>query len=112
VGGALIRLLLSQISGTLPGSRHIEESPGLLRMGVSWAEFSLVIGAMITAAAGRLYDCLQQQFQANRFFDVDAIEPGEFSHIIEERIRASDTIIVVIGLNWLDAHDGEGQRRR
>ena len=64
-------------------------------------------------AAGRLYDCLQQRFSSEQiFFDVDAIEPGlSFLHVIEERIRASDAIIVVIGLNWLDARDGEGHRR-
>jgi hypothetical protein len=64
-------------------------------------------------AAGRLYDCLQQRFSSEQiFFDVDAIEPGlSFMHVIEERIRASDAIIVVIGLNWLDARDGEGHRR-
>ena len=64
-------------------------------------------------AAGRLYDCLQQRFSSEQiFFDVDAIEPGlSFMQNIEERIRASDAIIVVIGLNWLDARDGEGHRR-
>ena len=64
-------------------------------------------------AAGRLYDCLQQRFSSEQiFFDVDAIEPGlSFLHVIQERIRASDAIIVVIGPNWLDARDSDGHRR-
>jgi TIR domain len=64
-------------------------------------------------AAGRLYDSLQQQFPRDQiFFDVDKIELGSsFVEVIQERVAASDVLLVVIGLSWISSRDGDGRRR-
>jgi hypothetical protein len=64
-------------------------------------------------AAGRLYDSLRQCFSNDQiFFDVDNMEPGlDFLTVIQEKVAASDAILVVIGPNWLNSRDSSGQRR-
>jgi hypothetical protein len=64
-------------------------------------------------AAGRLYDSLQQQFSSDQiFFDIDNIEPGlSFVEVIEERVAASDVILVVIGPGWIGSRDADGRCR-
>jgi hypothetical protein len=64
-------------------------------------------------AAGRLHDSLGQRFPKDQIFlDVDNIEPGQtFVSAIQERVAASDAMIVVIGPRWLDSKDSNGQRR-
>jgi TIR domain len=63
--------------------------------------------------AGRLYDCLRQQFPSDQiFFDVDNIDPGlNFGEVIQDRIAASDAILVVIAPGWIDVRDRDGRRR-
>jgi hypothetical protein len=65
------------------------------------------------AVAGRLFDHLSRHFgRKNVFRDIDAIEPGaEFVQVIAERIGACDALIAIIGKDWLDARDAQGQRR-
>jgi hypothetical protein len=64
-------------------------------------------------AAGRLHDGLLQEFSRDQIFlDVDNIEPGQtFANAIQERVAASDAMIVVIGPEWLNSSDSKGQRR-
>ena len=57
------------------------------------------------AHAGWLYEGLAERFGPGRVFrDVDAIHAGsEFVPRIENTLEAADTILVVIGRNWLGA---------
>ncbi|MBM4262440.1 MAG: toll/interleukin-1 receptor domain-containing protein [Deltaproteobacteria bacterium] len=63
--------------------------------------------------AGRLYDRLCARFGADRvFMDVDGIPPGvDFVAHIGAKVASCDTMIAVIGKKWLEARDGNGQRR-
>ena len=65
------------------------------------------------ASAGRLYDRLVDHFGKERVFrDLDAIVPGaEFATVIEARISQSKVLIAVIGKDWLNAKNEQGQRR-
>ena len=65
------------------------------------------------ASAGRLYDRLVDHFGKEQVFrDLDAIAPGaEFAKVIEARISQSKVLIAVIGKDWLNAKNEEGQRR-
>jgi hypothetical protein len=62
---------------------------------------------------GRLYDRLAEALGADRiFYDIDSIAPGQdFAVAVEERLRASDVVLVVIGPGWLDARSVDGHRR-
>lgn len=64
-------------------------------------------------AAGRLHDSLRRRFSSDQIFlDVDNIDLGSsFREVIRDRIAASDAILVVIGPDWLDSRDPDGQRR-
>ena len=64
-------------------------------------------------SAGRLYDDLTDRFGKDLVFrDLDAIEPGAvYGTIIDRAIARCDVLIAVIGNNWIDARDPNGQRR-
>ncbi len=63
--------------------------------------------------AGRLYDRLSAHFGAGEvFMDIDHIEPGEdFVEVIERKVGACETAVVLIGKRWLAAADASGARR-
>jgi hypothetical protein len=63
--------------------------------------------------AGRLYDRLAQAFgQKNLFMDVDHIPPGvDFADHLNNQVAACDVFIAVIGANWLDVRNEQGERR-
>jgi lipopolysaccharide export LptBFGC system permease protein LptF len=63
--------------------------------------------------AGRLYDYLKDYFGAERiFFDVDTIQAGtNFEQRITNELDNSDAALVLIGNQWLDIKDKEGNRR-
>ena len=63
--------------------------------------------------AGRLYDRLSAHFGAGEvFMDIDQIEPGEdFVEVIERKVGACATAVVLIGPRWLGAVDAQGYRR-
>lgn len=65
------------------------------------------------AAAGRIFDRLIACFgKANVFRDLDTIAPGvEFAAAIATYIARCDVLITIIGREWLNASDEEGQRR-
>lgn len=62
---------------------------------------------------GRLYDHLIQHFDRNDvFIDVDNIPPGtDFVTKLEEAVANCDVFIAVIGPQWLNITDEQGQRR-
>src|SRR5689334_11412384 len=60
------------------------------------------------AYAGRLYDHLAQKFPTSRIFmDIDNVDPG----VIKTSVESCQVLIAVIGRNWLDARDADGNRR-
>lgn len=63
--------------------------------------------------AGRLYDRLAGHFGPDHvFMDIDQIEPGEvFDQVIQEKLKAVQAAVVLIGEHWLDIADADGQRR-
>lgn len=63
--------------------------------------------------AGRLYDYLKDYFGPERiFFDVDTIQAGSnFEQKITTELENSDAALVLIGNQWLDLKDKEGNRR-
>jgi TonB family protein len=63
--------------------------------------------------AGRLFDDLVTQFGDDTvFMDVAAIEAGrDFRKAIEEGVTKCGVLLVLIGLEWLDAKDERGARR-
>jgi PDZ domain/TIR domain len=63
--------------------------------------------------AGRLHDRLAQAFgRKNLFMDVDNIPPGiDFVNHLNNQVAACDVFIAVIGPNWLDARNEQGDRR-
>lgn len=62
--------------------------------------------------AGRLYDRLQDRFGDDVFMDIDAIGPGvDYERLIDDTIDTVEVVIVVIGRQWLSAHDVDGSRR-
>ncbi|HEV2687606.1 MAG TPA: toll/interleukin-1 receptor domain-containing protein, partial [Bryobacteraceae bacterium] len=66
-----------------------------------------------SAYAGRLYDHVSARFGAERvFMDIDTIRPGDdFVQVISDRVAACDSLIAVIGKNWLSCRDSNGRRR-
>ncbi len=66
-----------------------------------------------SAAAGRLYDRLEQEFaKDNLFMDVDAIGAGQdFVAVLERQVAECDVLLAVIGKSWLGMADAEGKRR-
>jgi TonB family protein len=63
--------------------------------------------------AGRLFDDLVKHFGEDTvFMDVAAIEAGrDFRKAIEEGVTKCGVLLVVIGVEWLDAKDERGARR-
>jgi len=63
--------------------------------------------------AGRLFDILSGHFgRQNTFMDLDTIQGGDdFVAVIEEKIRASDVLVAVIGGHWVTIADEHGKRR-
>lgn len=61
---------------------------------------------------GRLFDRLQEAFQAEQLFmDVDSIAPGlDFVQVLEEQVAQCDVLLAVIGKGWIDARDAAGAR--
>ncbi|MGQ0674739.1 MAG: toll/interleukin-1 receptor domain-containing protein, partial [Rhodospirillales bacterium] len=64
-------------------------------------------------SAGRLHDRLAQDLPAGKLFmDVDAIAPGvDFVKEIDDKVKACDVMLAIIGRGWLMAADKEGRRR-
>jgi molecular chaperone DnaK len=62
--------------------------------------------------AGRLFDFIADRIgEADVFMDIDSIRPGEdFSAVIEDAIRQSAAVLVLIGPGWLGA-ERDGHRR-
>lgn len=63
--------------------------------------------------AGRIYDRLGSHFgYDNIFMDVDMIEPGvDFVDVINDAIKTSDVVMILIGKRWMNAADSQGNRR-
>ena len=63
--------------------------------------------------AGRLFDDLANEFgNAAVFMDVAGIEPGrDFRRAIDENVANCGVLLAIIGKNWLNIRDAEGQRR-
>lgn len=63
--------------------------------------------------SGRIYDRLIQSFNKDTVFkDVDSIPLGrDFRDILDEAVRRSDVVLVVIGSQWLELKDANGKRR-
>ncbi len=64
-------------------------------------------------ATGRIADRLQSHFGAdNIFYDITAIPLGvDFRKFINDQLDKTDVFLVIIGDNWLNAGDDEGNRR-
>lgn len=64
-------------------------------------------------AAGRLVDRLAQTYRRDQLFlDTDSIEPGlDFVQILSEKVEACDVLLAIIGPDWLNARDINGDRR-
>ena len=63
--------------------------------------------------AGRLFEGLVARFGRERvFFDVARIAPGQNFHaVIDDQLRASGALVVLIGSTWATANDANGRRR-
>jgi FHA domain/TIR domain len=66
-----------------------------------------------TIYAGRLHDSLCMRIGDEEvFMDLDAIEPGaDFVEHIEREVGSCEVLIALIGRDWIDARDVDGQRR-
>jgi hypothetical protein len=64
-------------------------------------------------ATGRLYDRLALEFgDKSIFMDVDSMRLGQdFVDRLTAEVHSCDALLAVIGPNWLDARDEEGNRR-
>jgi formylglycine-generating enzyme required for sulfatase activity len=63
--------------------------------------------------AGRVHDRLELEFGRDLLFmDVDAVPLGmNFIKILDEAVAKCDALLAVIGPNWLDLRDKDGNRR-
>jgi formylglycine-generating enzyme required for sulfatase activity len=63
--------------------------------------------------AGRVHDRLAQEFGRDLLFmDVDAIPLGaDFIKVLREEVAQCDVLLAIIGPNWLNVRDEEGNRR-
>jgi hypothetical protein len=62
--------------------------------------------------AGRLFDDLISKFGENVFMDVAAIEAGrDFRKVIDENVSTCGVLLAIVGKNWVDAKDENGNRR-
>lgn len=66
-----------------------------------------------SSATGRLADRLEEHFGAGRVFrDHQSINPGEdFTEAIRRAVSTSTVVLAIIGPEWLEAKNHEGQRR-
>ena len=66
-----------------------------------------------TIYAGRLHDALcARAGDDDVFMDVDALEPGvDFVEHIEREVGSCEILIALIGRDWVDVTDAEGNRR-
>jgi hypothetical protein len=66
-----------------------------------------------TIYAGRLFDSLCMRLGDEEvFMDLDAIEPGaDFVEHIEREVGSCEVLIALIGRDWLEATDAQGNRR-
>jgi hypothetical protein len=64
-------------------------------------------------AAGRLKEKLSDRFGAhNVFFDVDSIPVGvNFRTYLDNAVSQCDVLLAIIGRDWLEAKDEDGERR-
>jgi formylglycine-generating enzyme required for sulfatase activity len=65
------------------------------------------------AAAGRVNDQLEHELgRESLFMDVDAIPFGvDFVEVLNAEVAKCDVLLAIIGPNWLDAKDEDGNRR-
>jgi hypothetical protein len=63
--------------------------------------------------AGRVHDRLEREFGSDLLFmDVDAIPLGaNFIKVLREEVAKCEVLLALIGPNWLNARDEEGNRR-
>src|SRR5262249_36305011 len=63
--------------------------------------------------AGRVHDRLEREFGRDLLFmDVDAVPLGvNFVKVLSEEVAKCDVLLAVIGPNWLNARDEDGNRR-
>lgn len=63
--------------------------------------------------AGRLVDRLRQIYSEDQLFlDIDGIPAGtNFEAVLDERLKACDVLLAVIGPQWLSVQDTGGTRR-
>jgi formylglycine-generating enzyme required for sulfatase activity len=63
--------------------------------------------------AGRVHDRLAQEFGRDLLFmDVDAVPLGaDFIKVLREEVARCDVLLAIIGPNWLNVRDEEGNRR-
>ena len=63
--------------------------------------------------AGRVHDRLEREFGRDLLFmDVDAIPPGaNFVKVLGEEVAKCDVLLAIIGPNWLELRDEDGNRR-
>ena len=63
---------------------------------------------------GRIYDLLVEQFGDDAVFrDIDSIPITSlsFPEFLEQALRETRVVLVVVGPDWVDARDETGQRR-
>ena len=67
----------------------------------------------IAGVAGRVSDRLAQEFGSDSLFmDVDSIPLGvNFVNALDNEVAKCDVLLAVIGQDWVDARDDDGQRR-
>jgi hypothetical protein len=65
------------------------------------------------ALAGRVHDRLRSEFGRHALFmDVDTVRLGvDFAKVLHDEVAKCDVLLAVIGPNWLNARDEEGNRR-
>src|SRR5687768_12011899 len=66
-----------------------------------------------SAYAGRIHDRLVATYGENNVFkDVNDIPIGrDFRGVLSEEVAKCDVLLVLIGREWLDIRDGNGNRR-
>ena len=66
-----------------------------------------------SSATGRIADRLQSHFGRDKiFFDIDTIPLGiDFRTFVNDQLDKTDVFLVIIGDEWLEASDAEGNRR-
>jgi len=66
----------------------------------------------LRGSRGSAADNLADRLDAEVFFDVDSIPPGaDFVEFLEHEVGACDVMLVMIGDDWLELPDREGQPR-